>query len=307
MSEQTLQGIASHLRETSIAAAWRQWAALGAVVDADPAARSIVDPEALLLISLCFGAYERRFHDLVTSWSKQWIRLVSVQRIKNLMPLFSRSTAQAVGEFAGYAVGEAKDHRWRSLAEPGADFLGESRGKKWQPLAGFTSDAALMLRLRQGFGVNLRADLLAFLLSRRAGKATVAELATVGYTKAAVRRTADEMAAARFILKMPDAPSDYYEIDREGWLRLLGILPDLPTWDYWQLLFGMASRIDEWAATAADRSVTAMARDILGQDLIASDWAQLARLQPFLRSRPGDTVSFDRQVELLCDRIGQRV
>ena len=307
MPEQTLQGIANRLRERTIDAAWRQWAALGAITDAVPAARSIVDPEALLLISLCFGSYERRLHDVVTSWSQHWVRLLSVQRIKNLMPLFSHSTVEAVGEFAGFAVAKAKDHRWRSLAETSRDSFRGSREKTWRPPAGFPGDTALMLRLRQGFGVNLRADLLAYLLSSRAGKATVSELSAAGYTKAAVRRTADDMAAAGFIVKVPDAPSDYYDVDQEAWFGLLGMDPGVLTWDYWQLLYAMASRIDEWAVTAADRSVTEMARDVLGQDLIASEWAQVARLESSFRSKPGDTISFDSQVTHLCDWITQRV
>lgn len=56
---------------TGMAVAWAQWSALTTIaVPAGPRARSLVDPEALVLLSLAMRGRARRLDDLVLGWGR---------------------------------------------------------------------------------------------------------------------------------------------------------------------------------------------------------------------------------------------
>ncbi|HKP75197.1 MAG TPA: hypothetical protein VJT67_06605, partial [Longimicrobiaceae bacterium] len=62
--------IASAARTAAIDAAWTQWAALGApVASSATTARSVVDPEALLLLAGAMRPLERRLDDVLAWWA----------------------------------------------------------------------------------------------------------------------------------------------------------------------------------------------------------------------------------------------
>ena len=62
--------IREQAQRTGIAVAWAQWSALTTMaVPAGARARAMVDPEALVLLSLAVRGRERRLDDLVLGWS----------------------------------------------------------------------------------------------------------------------------------------------------------------------------------------------------------------------------------------------
>jgi len=65
----TVAEIASLAREGATDAAWTQWAALGAPVSSAVPARSVIDPEALLLLSASLRGSERRLDDVMAWWA----------------------------------------------------------------------------------------------------------------------------------------------------------------------------------------------------------------------------------------------
>jgi hypothetical protein len=68
MSEKTLHSLEERLQEVGAKAAWAQWSSLGAgTPQGGRRASSIIDPEALLLLSLYLIPAERRLRDL-TRW-----------------------------------------------------------------------------------------------------------------------------------------------------------------------------------------------------------------------------------------------
>ena len=244
-------------REAALVACWEQWRGLGAFAGASGSHRgaaSIVDPEALVLLSLLIRDEERRLDDFLGWWATAGARLLSVQRARNLARRFPERARDRLGAFARLAA-EAGDRRWRRhRAEGGAFALAPREGKGADRLALYEGPA-LVLRLRAGFGVGAKADLLAFLLGKGGERAGVKEAAeALGYTEVAVRAAAQEMALARFVEEGPARPARY-AADPEAWAGLLGFggggpqggggAP--PAWRHWAGVFAFLAGVLAWA------------------------------------------------------------
>ena len=267
MSER-IDEIASAAREAAADAVWRQWSLLGAPVSgASPAPRSVIDPEALLLVSASIRSSERRLDDVLGWWAVAGSPLLSVQRTTTLLRRFPPSARAGVASFA-IAAAAAGDGRWATLARTAGEASLDSRGKRGgEPR--LTPYPALMLRLRAGFGVGVKADLLAILLAMGGADATVRSLSQASaYTPAAVRRAAQEMEAAAFVRRTHDRPVTYY-VDPGRWTVLLeepgGTAGNGQGWRSFAQLFAFLAWVGAWAEEQRDASpyvASSAARDL---------------------------------------------
>ncbi len=210
---------------------------------------TIIDPEALILVSLAFGEGEARLIDLVAAWAGAGSFLVSKPRFKSIAALFPPDVEARVGDFARYAA-EAGDASWKRLATP-ADPAGSApREKKAGPLR-LVEGPSLVLRLRAGFGVNAKADILALLLGLDGGAADLNVLtAATGYSDPAVRTATQEMVVAGLIREIEGRPSSFY-VDSGPWARVLQS-PSIPPWHYWAALFPFLTAVERWGRDAMD-------------------------------------------------------
>src|SRR3712207_5173050 len=117
MSDNTIRRVGALAVDTAVDVAWAQWGALTstAVPVDQPRIRSIVDPEALILLSLAVRDRERRLNDLLAGWARAGSSLLSIQRLKTLAKAYPDAVRQQVPDFARYAT-NAGDRRWRSHA-----------------------------------------------------------------------------------------------------------------------------------------------------------------------------------------------
>jgi hypothetical protein len=239
---------AQYLIESAIEAAWIQWGSLGSFLESDRSAISMVDPEALLLVSLVLRQQEKRLWNVAASWARNGSRLFSVQRIKNLLEAFPEDTKSKMAEFASLAKTEGGDFRWRSLAGseaspiPRGQLLGDSYPEIWDT-------SALLLRLRLAFGMGIVPDLLGFLLSLRGEWASARLIArATNFSVYSIRRTADNMAVSRLIESTEEKPVEYRIKTRE-WCDLLNIDGELPAWRYWYQVYSFIADVIGVAAT----------------------------------------------------------
>ena len=234
------------LKEKSKMAAWSQWRALGATASSAKRAAAIIDPEALVLLSLALVEEERRLWDLLGWWARVGSQLLSVQRIKNLAGAYPETVRLKLGQFAHLARSEGGDFRWKALARPQpARTIRHKKGLGKQPA--LTEPTALLLRLRAGFGVGIKADVLGFLLGIQGTWATARDITeSTSYTPQAVRRALEDMAAARFLEVTRQTPTKY-RVDPKGWTELLGIRGSSPPWRDWQPVFAFIGHLSEWA------------------------------------------------------------
>lgn len=230
------------LKEAVIEAIWIQWGSLGSLIDSDRLAHTMVDPDALLLISLTLRHHERRLWDVMASWAKNGSKLFSLQRVMNLMDRFPKLTKDRLAEFAHRAKAEGNDFRWRRLA--GTDSGPAARNQVlWEAYPSFWHPSALVLRMRLGIGVGVASDLLSFLISLRGEWASARLIAqATDYSVYSVRRVADDMASSQLIERTQAKPVQY-RAKGGAWHDLLGIEGELPLWRFWYQVYALAAKI----------------------------------------------------------------
>jgi hypothetical protein len=298
----------AEVREAAAQAAWVQWSGIFTLASSRREARSIVDPEALLLVSLGLRDHEPRLWSAAVVWAQFGARLLSVQRAKNLAALFPDSARDRLGEFARLAMQDGGDGRWRSLLGKGI----QPRSVPGRPRAGTPrteGGAALMLRLRLGLGVGIKPDVLAYLIGHAGGALPVhlAARATSYYPRA-VRRAMEELAAADFIEPRLTTPVSY-RVDNRKWGPLLAFDPrHPPAWRSWAQVYAFVAALDRWSVDLPrEPSVLASeARDLVaahGRGLdVAIQLPHLAKyrgeayLEPFLAGLHATAEFFEQVV-----------
>jgi hypothetical protein len=281
MAAGLVRSIGERARRTGVEVAWAQWSALtsAAAPREGRRPRAMVDPEALVLLSLGLRDRERRLDDLVFGLARRNSALLSVQRITSLAETFPQSVREGLGEFAA----EAGDRRWRAHAGPAPDHRPPSPTKAFGAVR-LTQGPALLLRLRAGFGVGAKADLLAFLLGLRGAPAPVSLMAAAtAYSGRAMRTAAEEMAQAGFIERLDTAPVSY-AADHTAWASVLRLFrlsasrtPEVPPWRYWSVVFAFLADVDAWARDAEEHGWSPYVASSRARDL-AADHARHLRV-----------------------------
>jgi hypothetical protein len=132
--------------------------------------------------------------------------------------------------------------------------------------APLTEPPALLLRLRLGLGVGVKADVLGFLLGTRDDWISVRETSdATAYTAVAVRRALDDLAAARLILAREGQPTRY-RAEKKLWNSLLAV--SVPVWLNWHQFFLFVSDFASWADAVENRPLSAYAFGVRGRELI---------------------------------------
>jgi hypothetical protein len=290
------------LREATTEAAWVQWQALGGQVAArEPA--SIVDPEALILVSLWLKDDEPRFWDLLAGFAQSGSRLLSVQRMRRLVSAFPPNSDARLAVFAQAVSRTPGDPRWRSLAGTAHAAAGR-RGKVAAPALRLARPGGLLLRLRTAFGVDVRIDALAYLLGHGGATASVREVAeALGYADNTVRGACDALAAARLASVGPGRPARYHT-SAEQWGRLLG-LGTMPRWHAWWQGYALALGLAGWLQSGEARRASGAAASALAREWMHDHRTALAALRievPDLRDNPGEAFLpvFESTVEALA-------
>lgn len=281
---QRAHDLAQRVAETVLATCWAQWRSLGAFAEGSTLYQphSVIDPEALVLLSLLLRERERRLDDLLGWWASVGATLLSVQRTHNLARHFPLLVQQRLGAFARLAS-EAGDRRWQRH-QTKDDFTLSPRAGKGAAQPDLSEAPALLLRLRAGLGVGAKADLLALLLGLRGERITTKAAAeATGYTDVAIRTAAQEMGRARFIETTSERPARYMA-DPEAWAALLGFSEEKawPRWHYWAETYAFLADVLRWEAEgrAAEWSAyvwSSRARDLMERHGRTFDLLRLPR------------------------------
>jgi hypothetical protein len=136
--------------------------------------------------------------------------------------------------------------------------------------------------------VGVKTDVLAVLLALGGGEATVrALMQATGYTAAAVRRAAQEMAAARTVRSTRDRPAAYY-VELRPWTTLLAFASaphaKPPAWRYLAQVFAFLAAVLEWEEGVAEGASTYLAgskaRDVFEERRAAFDLNRISVPEP---------------------------
>lgn len=266
-----LAELSNTLRQAATDVVWVQWRALGAQTSTRSHARSLVDPEALVLMSLALSDAEPRLRDVMADWVILNASLISVQRFKNLIAQHPGDVQERVGTFARFVLVEAKDVRWRSLAAKtgkGAELTRRTNKLRAREVS-FEEAAALWLRLRLAFSVGIKADTMAFLLGSAGAWASGRAIASAtSYTPPAVRRAVDDLSrAGLMVTKKRSGPAEY-SVRAQPWSDALGLDGPFPAWRNWHARFTFVAAFLAWAEKAEKRTVSLYAFGAHGRELI---------------------------------------
>ncbi len=267
MSGQLVASAIAAVREAAARTAWTQWGAIFTFAASRRSARAIVDPEALLLGSFALSGHEPRLWRVARLWARRAARLLSVQRAKNLTRRFPPSVSERLSEFAQLAVVHGGDQRWRSIARASPPTKSADR-REPEATPVLEGGSPLMLRLRLGFGVGIKADVVSHLVGLAGGRYTVQQIAAATeYYGRAVRRALEELVAAGFVEARPTAPASY-RVDLSKWADLLAITTaEPPAWRPWAGVYSFVAALDAWSRGPAPESDFVLASE--ARDLVA--------------------------------------
>ncbi len=265
-------------RQAAVRACWTQWVGMGSFASpvSSKQAGAIIDPEALILLSLYVRDEERRLLDMVAWWAQAGSRLTSLKRLRAVAKRFPGDTGQAGLELFASIANEAGDRRWaRDAKAPVPDWVRSGKGPDEPTLI---AASALWPRMRAAFGVGAKADTLVFLVGLRGAwaSAKVISFAT-GYSSVAIRKAASEMSLARLIRETEGRPVEYVA-PPQPWAELLELYPsdqgwvaepEAPAWRFWSEIFAFLVGVIEWSHHAASEGrerphvLASRARDIV--------------------------------------------
>ncbi len=241
---------------------WKEWSAIGVPGRNVASARSVVDPEALLLLTMTVGRHDPRLFDEVACWLRIHSDILNVQRLRNLIDTYGYEGASALVALVERKEKSPLDLKWRRVVETFRKRAGEATPEPFfflpdgSPMPagpekspefhrlGFlrsplrirdhflpfpaTGTPTLLLRLRALLGVTIRCELLCFLgASDEIHPSGIARAA--GCMKRTAQVTLAEMAASGMIQVRPATREKFYSIQKEGPLTALLCPEGVPT------------------------------------------------------------------------------
>ena len=94
---------------------WRQWSAFGVAGHGEVWRGSLIDPEALLLITCTVGRYDARMFDAMVEWMGINGRYINVQRLKRMMSSEQFAGEQVVRAVAAMTRDSVSAAKWSSM------------------------------------------------------------------------------------------------------------------------------------------------------------------------------------------------
>lgn len=279
--------------------AWSQWAQLGLSAHTTRSDRWAMDPEALVLFTAGVAHRDPRLFDELLDWLSLNGRLLSLQRLRNLVPRFpiDRRLADALVAWVAEA---APALRWPTPKSPPAvaaegealfspevvSFVGErdpvfARYGYARPLAARSGKSVepdlrlpinLALRLRLLFGAGTRSEVLRVLLTHADGSLDAARIAEeAGFAKRNVNEALTALAASGAAKARWARNGRLFLVHRDKWANVLEIGPSasyLPTFVSWVHLLPSLVEVLVWLEGAADSADSDYMPSTRARDLV---------------------------------------
>lgn len=278
----SFQNSLSQLIESTVDLLWSQWSSIGVAGNARTANDCIIDPEALLLATTRFGRYDSRLMDEALDWLVKFGNRISLQRLQGLHRNWPGVAEPRVLAAIAETLSQQTAHRkWRAIvertskidaSEPEALFLshdnqasshhrevdpifakhGLLRGPLELRAMSQTPDPRtrenLLFTLRSLFGVNARAEIIAWLLSHDTGHPAAIARST-GYFSKSIQQILNEMETSAQIISVRHGREKHFRIRAEDWQFLLPTPTDgqstFPRWVDWMPLFSVITHFTE--------------------------------------------------------------
>jgi len=297
------------LKEGLVNFVWQQWCRMG-VSGTSPSGNAwVIDPELLLTFTSEIGRHDARLFDEAVDWLAINGAWINTQRVSAIMKQDGTGCREVIGAMAAWMCDRDKSMKWRGIAgrhkadlcdppeflfrtvpanalsviehaDPHFEQYGLMREvvqtrNMVQPV-NMSDPVNIIFRSRALFGINIRADVIVYLLTTEGGHARrIAAL--LGFNHMRVQKVLTGLADAGVVSVRIDGKAKHYRIDRERWAPIL--CPEQsPCWVNWRpLVRGLTCiwreawdldkmRADEYIVSSKMRMAMRTARD----DLLAS-------------------------------------
>lgn len=269
----SLREFSGRFLDKVLALIWGQWTALGVSGQASGDDPRLIDPEALLLATCGFGRHEPRLFDEALDCLQENGWAINTQRLSRLLRDEKWSGGPVLKAVAGLLGKGRHTLKWRRLSEhpslhttsqelfrlkdgrpspvvgepePHFAAYGFRRGPlrlrgHSQPFRPFDR-RNLVLQLRALCGVNVRAEVIAYLLTHEVGHPV--EIAREAcYHKRTVQDVLVEMNRSGVVDIRPSGREKHYWLRTDEWRGLLQRPDALPRWVSWPPYFSAIERI----------------------------------------------------------------
>ncbi|MFO7735600.1 MAG: hypothetical protein R6W70_05220 [bacterium] len=195
---QLFQSFKNNFNKELLKLLWSHWSALG-VAGYGEKVKQMLDPEALILMTASVGRNDPRLFDAMIEWMMENERMINVNRMQRLMEKESFRCENVIAAVAGIISKTGNRTKWKKISSKKEiteiqplfnNNSGSFFGKEIDPIFrhyGFErpefrkrgivtpfsikDPATLVLRLRAFFGVNVRSEIIAYLLNNQNGVA----------------------------------------------------------------------------------------------------------------------------------------
>jgi hypothetical protein len=318
----TRKDLQNHL----IAFLWSQWAQMGVLATTSREDRWAADPEALLLLTFEVGRDEPRLFDEVLDWLAVNERLISIQRLRNLVrDEEDRALIEAVVGWLGErrrrarlearnVAGEPTDlqpffrNSQLPIADPDPAFLAQGLLKPRSEPSGKSKSPRILLpinfafRLRLLLGIGARAEAMRVLLTIAAPRTNIQVIAaSTAYTKRNVQEAVSSLSVAGALDAFEVGNEQRFSAPRDRWSHFL-MLDDLPRHEDWPQVFAAYRKVLRW--------LTDPTHEALSDYMLSSEARTLAEgVTPDLQfagvtidSQPDDSSYLQRFTQQLLER-----
>jgi hypothetical protein len=248
---------------------WHQWSILGVAGQRGTYEDRIIDPEALLLATTRFGRYDARLLDEVIDWLSSNGKRINLQRLRRIHDEWPVANLRVLAAISGGLAKQSMMRKWIKLSdqshaesepeplfmsfdgsalpvfgEPDRNFLNhgllrdpmERRRMSQSPDP--SRAANLLCSLRALFGVNSRAEIIAWLLTHESGHPAAIARDT-GYFSKSVQHTLNEMEDSGHIRSRRDGREKIFWVKPGAWDFLINWSQPsyFPRWVTWMPVF----------------------------------------------------------------------
>ena len=231
-------------RELILAFLWRQWSALGVAGVSQTADNWLIDPEALLLATTSLGR-EARLFDEVMDWLNLHGQFVNIQRLQNLSQRFGGVTV--LQGMAAHLAQRSVHSKWKTLLREATGEPGVAKGLfPGVPVIGAKDElfarygwlrgpihlrglsrpidphrpSSFLIKLRALFGMQARAEIIAYLLAKESGSAS--EMAQqLSYFPKTVQTTLNDMVRSGHLQVRRERHEKRFWLRRQDWRFLV--------------------------------------------------------------------------------------
>ncbi len=273
-----LKEFRTSLHDRLLSLSWGQWSSLGVPGYGEKLPPAVIDPESLLIFTCSVARYDQRLFDEVLNWLISNERFINIQRLRTISVQEFWDCHSVLGAIASMMCQHNKTPKWRKLVKDlrpetktmdplfylsdgrpipvSSDFdaifasygLKRNVFKPSKAKMGFRPKDArnLWLQLRALFGVNVRCEVMLYLLTHQ--QARIQDIAKQSYYSWKSVQDALFELGQTGLFSFPKAKRGRaYRINTESWLQLL--IEDQGQhlrWICWPKVFSVIVQI--WAA-----------------------------------------------------------